>query len=268
MRLSVEVYLMIEFSVTAALLALAVHAADVVRPGRIILAALMSAISSALILAGSLNRVLALATMPFSVFIALGWSGRDAWLSAFGWCALLASAFAGFSMLVMGRLPIQDTARVPLLMAAFFALVWRMGKSRRLPKPTIRMRVSTRIGTAEITALVDTGNLLREPFSGQPVLIVCAERLVGALDSAQLLQSEETALTPGFRIVCYHALGGGGRMRCFRPESIRSFQDGRWVDVPGLWVGIYRGRLPGGVSALAPACCAEGKTGGKRGNGR
>ena len=260
MRLNLEVYLLIDFTVSAALLALTARVVGGWRPWRVAVAALMSAFASALIQAKGYSRDLALAVLPLSVFVALGWSGRAVWLKGVGWCALLSAAFAGCMTLLQPRLPVRGMARAPLLMTPFFAALWFMRPVLRVPEPAVRMRVATGMGTAEFPALIDTGNQLREPFSGQPVLIVCADSLRGALDAAQLSENERTPLPPGFRIVCYHALGGGGRMRCFRPKAVKRLRRGRWVDAPAMWVGVYCGRLPGGSQALAPACCAAEET--------
>ena len=121
---------------------------------------------------------------------------------------------------------------------------------RTSPPETIRLRIATRMGAAEVTALVDTGNRLREPISGLPVVIVSGECLGGILDPVCL--DEDALLPPGFRLVCYRALNGGGSMRCFRPESLSWRKGNRWVEAPELWVAVYSGRIPGAPDALAP----------------
>ena len=264
MRLSVEVYVLSEFAVSAALLALTTRLVGTVKPARVLLAALLSAVASAAIQARGRGGVLPLALPPASVFLALGWSGRHDWLRGTGWCLLLSAAFAGCATLFQNCLPLRGMARAPLLMAPFFLVIRRLKRDSFVPEPTVRLRVMTDAGEAEFTALVDTGNQLREPFSGQPVLIASADSLSGALDAALIRFGEDAPLPPGFRIVCYRALGGGGRLHCFRPKSVKCLVRGQWVNAPALWIGLYRGPLPGGASALAPACCAAEAFAGKR----
>lgn len=63
-----------------------------------------------------------------------------------------------------------------------------------------------------VTALVDTGNTLRDPVSGEPVLIIspkAAFRLTG-LTHQQLndpLKTLEQAPIPGLRLIPYHSIG-------------------------------------------------------------
>ena len=119
------------------------------------------------------------------------------------------------------------------------------------------MRIITRMGTAEVTAMIDTGNRLREPFSDLPVLIVSGRCLTKIIDA--VCMDEREILPPGFRVVRYRALGGGGHMRCFRPERICALRGREWLDVPDMWVAIYPGGIPGGVDALAPPAVCGGE---------
>ena len=95
--------------------------------------------------------------------------------------------------------------------------------------------------SARFPALIDTGNLLREPLSGLPVLIVEA-RLLGDLPPES-----------GFRTVHYGGMGGGGALQCFRPEAI--WCGGRRM--PDAWVALSPAPLPGPCRAIAPCAFAN-----------
>lgn len=77
-----------------------------------------------------------------------------------------------------------------------------------------------------LTALVDTGNTLRDPVSGRNVLVVDAA--VGAkllrLSAAQLAHPVETLATanlPGLRLIPYRAVGcPGGLLLGIRPDRV------------------------------------------------
>ena len=116
---------------------------------------------------------------------------------------------------------------------------------------SVRLRVDTKQGGVEFDALVDTGNRLREPLSGLPVLIVGRRSLGNAVD-AENLNQVGSRMPPGFRMVRYGALGGGGEMLCFKPESVCVWKEGAWREAPDLWVAIYPGDMPSGLEALAP----------------
>ncbi len=105
----------------------------------------------------------------------------------------------------------------------------------------VRLAVNVDGRTSRFPALIDTGNRLREPLSGQPVVIAEARLLEGALP------------TSGWRELRFGAVGGGGRMACFKPSGL-------WIEsrrgrtrAPEAWIALSPGPLPGSARALAPA---------------
>jgi len=89
-----------------------------------------------------------------------------------------------------------------------------------------------------LTALRDTGNTLRDPVTGKPVLVVgadAAQKLTG-LSAQQLRQPVETmGKLPGLRLIPYKAIGGSGLLLALYIPQVRI----------GAWSG-------GGVVAFAP----------------
>ena len=134
-------------------------------------------------------------------------------------------------------------AVTPLTALAVAGLsAWRLGDTRRRPGwQFIELNIESGGHTARLRALIDTGNRLTEPLSGQGVLIV------QAADIAPLMPER------GCRSVAYGALGGGGVLDCFRPDRLSIRAGGRLKSAPPAWVAAYPGRIPGRVQALAPA---------------
>lgn len=164
----------------------------------------------------------------------------------------LAAALAGGIMALLGK----QIRAGGWLTAVGWPLIWaaalladslRSGGSGG----QIRMRISTRMGQTEVEAMIDTGNRLHEPLSGLPVVIVGRKHLQGLLDERSLYE-KENRLMPGFRLVRYGTIGGTGEMKCFRPESVMIFRNGVWQEGPEVWIGIYPGRLPSALEAIAP----------------
>ena len=88
-------------------------------------------------------------------------------------------------------------------------------------------RVELRLGNRKraVTALHDTGNTLRDPVSGAPVLVVGADvawDLLG-LTPAQLATPIETMLqVPGLRLVPYRSVGQpGGMLLAVKMDEVR-----------------------------------------------
>lgn len=80
--------------------------------------------------------------------------------------------------------------------------------------------------SAELTALADTGNKLREPFSGRSVIIAEKSR-VFLLSRGQPM-----------RIVPFDTLGGRGLMECFRPERVTVVSRGRSFEVHDVYIAL------------------------------
>ena len=118
-------------------------------------------------------------------------------------------------------------------------------------------------GEARFRALIDTGNRLREPFSGLASAHLRARVLADVLpgDYDDLAAGESL---PGFRRVGYGALGGGGHLNCFRPELCLVDYGNGYLKSPDLWVAVYPGKMPGGRARAGPA---GGRRGGAHGKG-
>lgn len=119
---------------------------------------------------------------------------------------------------------------------------------RSHPPGLRRYRISVRLVVNRrsvcFTALVDTGNRLREPLSGLPVLIAEAGLLKGAIPAT------------GCRVLRYGAVGSQGVMTCFRPTSVWIESGLRLKRAPDTWIGVSPDPLPGVFRALAPSVYA------------
>lgn len=149
-------------------------------------------------------------------------------------------------------------ARVLLIAAAsayaVLTVVFRAAASHAAAGMLLPVRVRLRGRTAELTALWDSGNDLREPVSGRPVLVVSPGVLDGALGTPlteERLRRPETLLEPlrqtapelRPRLIPYHAVGtAGGLLLTIRTE---------WTEINGI-------RYPGLTAALSPTALGAG----------
>ena len=183
-----------------------------------------------------------LAMLALTTFILSGRSaGRLRGEAALSLCAgaLIGSGVAAVTRLRGAPAALLGTAAGGLTVCGLFIAQ---------PPGTRRYRILVRLIVERravcFTALVDTGNRLREPVSGLPVLIAEAGLLKGALPDA------------GFRELRYGAVGGDGVMTCFRPTSVWIGRGARMRRAPDAWVGVSPGPLPGVFRALAPSVYA------------
>lgn len=157
---------------------------------------------------------------------------------------------------VDARVLLISTGAAYLVLAVVFRASARHGVSGRL----LPVRIGANGRTADLTALWDTGNALREPGSGMPVLVVApggldlllpeeARRLLspeGLRSPADVLERlRQTA--PGLhpRLIPYHAVGTpSGLLLAVRTD---------WAEVAGT-------RYPGLTAALSPTALGNGYT--------
>ena len=257
MAVSVEAYWLVNFVMDLLATAIIARSLGRVRWKRVALAAAVGASWAALAQLGALRFLGSLpALAALSLLMAAVAIPPDSLRSALvsGAALLGGGVFLGGVQLAALRLFRGAGA------AAFFAgallgagalLAATALRKKRLVTWEVQVFLSAGGGEARFRALVDTGNRLREPFSGLPVLI-CERGVLADVLPAGYDALPPGGAPPGFRQVGYGALGGGGRMNCFRPELCLVDYGNGYLKSPDLWVAVYPGKMPGGVRALAP----------------
>ena len=123
---------------------------------------------------------------------------------------------------------------------------------RLMPKVFANVRqVELRVGERHIIlpAMVDTGNLLRDPVTGLPVLVIplrAARTLYPALEDPSQLEK----LPLGFRLLNVRTAAGAALLPMFHPDLCRIYVNGKACDAE-LLVAVA-GREYGGAQALVP----------------
>ena len=120
-----------------------------------------------------------------------------------------------------------------------------------LPKPEEAPRLATvdiRHGPHHLTltALIDSGNLLRDPVTALPVIVISRR---AAMRLIQLPQ--EGRLTYPFRLLTVRTVNGSGMMTVFHPDSVCLLLPEGWTKVETL-LGISPEGYDG-FQALVPA---------------
>lgn len=159
--------------------------------------------------------------------------------------ALFTLTLLGHALLCGGiarLLPLTPVLAAPLCLGtgALLTLLINAGRppGSRDWQVTLWLKVGSR--SARFPALIDTGNRLREPLSGLPVLI------------AEVPLVRDILPETGYRTLGFGALGGKGRMACFRPDALWIGTGRRRRRGPDVWVAVSPTPLPGLCQALAP----------------
>ena len=180
--------------------------------------------------------LLQLAAYPFAAMALLGKRSFSAVLEAAASILCGYAAGAGFLMLTGKRL----TGTVCLL-GLFCMLLFRRRHIRS--HWNIEIILEKNGHRACFPALIDTGNRLREQFSGLPVLIA---------ESAVLGKLTDTLDPDACITLPYGVLGSSGEISCFRPDGLYIRCDGRRLPAPECLIAVFPQRISGRLHALAP----------------
>ncbi len=87
---------------------------------------------------------------------------------------------------------------------------------------------------SQVFLLVDSGNTLRDPMTGKPVLLLTRDAAIRILpeqqrfvprklkqdNAAELVQQTQQNGVMGWRLLAFHSVGGGGLLPCFCPRAV------------------------------------------------
>ena len=161
-------------------------------------------------------------------------------------------AFAGISLLAGG------TARACIGMGCSPSLAVLIGCAALLLLPRMQTapldvtKVEIRRGrrSATLSAMVDSGNLLRDAVTGLPV-IVCSPKAL-----AELLPPMQAGELPsGFRYLSARTASGAALLPCFRPDRVRLRTARGYEDAEALVALAVNGY--NGFQALVPASLTQ-----------
>lgn len=214
--------------------------------GRLALFALISAGMTLLLLARGSPLSWTLGAVLMDLLIPLGALGQAPRLRR----VRAAGVYLLLNLCMEGGVRALHGAGVPalpgVLLASVGALLLPGWQQRMRPLPVTRVEVRWRGRSVCLSALVDSGNLLRDGITGLPV-VVCSQEALSPL----LPRMFPGMLPEGFRYLSVRTAAGSALMPCFRPESLRLLERGGWAPVEalvGLTVDGYSG-----FQALVPA---------------
>ncbi len=151
------------------------------------------------------------------------------------------------SALTVHGMPAQPAALVSLMLGALCYLLVTLLPNAVCEVRQVELKVDGH--AVLLPAMLDSGNLLRDPVTGLPVLVVpCkAARLLfpDIADPCDLY-----SLPLGFRLLNVRTAAGSSLLPLFRPDECRLYLNGRACQAQ-LLVAVA-GREYGGVQALVP----------------
>lgn len=208
------------------------------------------------------------------VLIAFGASSRLFFLRAMGGFYLTSFGFAGFmlgiwylaapsGMIMKNSVLYFDVS--PLLLLgltvicyAGVSLLNRLTGQRQPTALFCLVTISAQGKSVRLTAKIDTGNSLKEPFSGYPVIVAeyeCVRELAPPGVQSYLFaaagERHTQAAQPGLRLVPFRAVGGAGVLPAFRPDEVTIRTSKENIAVSEVYLAISAKKLgTTGFSAL------------------
>jgi len=215
--------------------------------GRLLLAAGIGGIAA---LAGLWMPGCSLLSLPVCVWLSFGRNGRAACLRCTV-TTLCASLMIGGAMWALMERGIGTGGALGLSIALtlFFYLLASL-----LPSTLCEVR-QVEIGVGEhsvlLPAMVDSGNLLRDPVTALPVLVIPLRAAFLLYPDAEKIDAL-TSLPVGFRLLHVHTAAGNAMLPLFRPDRCWLYLNGQRQET--RLMAAVAGPEYRGTQALVPLC--------------
>ena len=157
--------------------------------------------------------------------------------------AMLGMMLAGWARLLQG-LGLWQSLLAPASCALLCAVTPLMRRTEHPRCVTVEIRHNSHRLT--LTALIDSGNLLRDPLTGLPVIVI-SRRAASRLT----LLPPPGSLTPGMRLMSVRTIAGTSLMAVFRPSAVFLEERGVWRAVNAI-IGLSPDGYEG-FQALVPS---------------
>ena len=210
---------------------------------RLCIAAVIGGASSLIILLPNLTRIAGAAfAIAVSVLMtAVGFSpgGWRTFLRTALVLYALSAAYSGIMLLLWyytgtGNLTVNNGAvyinispiKLVLATVAMYAVITVFSqklRARNIKRSSCTVTVFGRGKSLSLEGLIDTGNVLTEPFSGTPVIVAAREKLREVLpeELADVCAAKPDACKKlRLRAVPFHSAGGSGVLMAYAPERI------------------------------------------------
>ncbi len=183
--------------------------------------------------------------IPVALFPKAAWTNMPGrvWRSMLGTMALLSLILTGAARLLGSFIP----AGVSVSMACLMVAVLPHLHKRRTEVTCVTVKITYALASQTVTALIDSGNLLRDGVTGLPVIVLsrsAARKLTPLPPKGQLLR--------GTRYLPIKTAAGHAMMILFRPDSVVVSYEGCQHLVKAM-IGVSP-EAEAGFTALAPSC--------------
>ncbi len=227
---------------------------------RLLLASMLGALYSLTILLPDVNLILSfilkLAMAATIVFVAYPWRDLMQFFRQIVAFYIMSFGFAGIMLAIWyfispQGLIIKNSVIYfnisPLLLIVLTVIcyliirvIYRLTGRQAPEELNCRIKIDYSGKTVTCMAKVDTGNMLTEPFSNYPVVVVfekCIADMVPQEDSGKI------------RFVPYEAVSGGGLLPAYKPDLLTVICGKKQIEIHNVYIAVTKAKL-GEFSAL------------------
>ena len=126
-------------------------------------------------------------------------------------------------------------------------MIMRITGKREAENIACRLRFTLAGRQVELVGKTDTGNMLKEPFSDLPVIVVSK-----AAVTVPEIENSGDALQSGLRLIPYSSVGGSGLLKAYRCRNIYICSGKKEITAEAYIALCDEKMLSGGIKALVP----------------
>lgn len=229
---------------------------------RLCLAALLGGIGALYIflpaMPAAVNILYAVILSLLMSLIAFGYGGRRAFIRTIVVFYSLSAAYSGLMLLLWSFSSVKnlsvnngivyinlDPAILIFATVIIYALLSLFSgriSSRNLHRTPCTVTIYGNGKHTDIDGLIDTGNVLTEPFSGLPVIIAEREQLRSILPKSFLHAADSkfstSTLPKGIRLIPFRSVGGDGLYTAYLPERVDISLGGKRYRYAKVYIAI------------------------------
>lgn len=226
---------------------------------RIVLGALVGAISSCVILLDIPSKLLsaAIKVITAAVMTIVAFEIKS-YRTFFKLMTILTAVTFGFAGAMIGVKNIMSTNGISVsnfsvyldispISLIFFTLVCyvlltvysKLTAGKTQQKSVCRVTVSNEGKSITLDGVLDTGNTLTEPFSGLPVVVISEKSIYHLLpEEVKNFSISSPHPTKNIRLIPYSSVGGKGLLTGFMPDSITIESEGRESRTCNVYIAV------------------------------
>ena len=165
---------------------------------------------------------------------------------------------------LVGTYPMKITITAGVIGSIIVQIAFEINKKQIKKKDMYgKLKISINKKEVELTAYIDSGNMLKEPITKLPVIIVEKDKISNLvnIDIEQILGGDEDNLDKTkFRIIPFNSIGKqNGLLIGVKPDFVKIVFEDIERYIKGVIIGIYDGKISKDYSALIGLELLEGE---------